>query len=437
MEDVNAEARVAATIRTAQAVLPPRATTVDPASVRRVVAILASSRGGSSLLFHLLRSTGAFLSLPGEHTHLYKLHGLGLGAEPDAHDGEVSVAADHDGFAQHVFRDCSVADAEALERPEEFVGDVVRRLLGQWPALADHVEQVWTLAERALPTRDRWPSFDQDAYLLDLIGLLRTAGHAVNPWYYDLPAAAVEARFPGLARPTAPPPGVPTIIEEPPFVVPRPVTAPAPAGDARPLLLKASVDAYRADLLPKLFPDAEVRIVHLVRNPAAAINGLYDGWLDRGFYSHDLTGRATLAIDGYSHLGWGRTRWNFDLPPGWREVAAAPLAEVCAFQWRQAHAHALDAGRDWPGPWLQVHAEDVMAGGERRRAALAAILGLAGADPAELGSTSDAPVMATTPPAPGRWRRRADVLAPALATAATAELAVALGYGAEPNDRWT
>lgn len=43
---------------------------------RRVIVILSAPRGYSSLLFALLRSTGRFLALRGEHTHVYKLSGL-------------------------------------------------------------------------------------------------------------------------------------------------------------------------------------------------------------------------------------------------------------------------------------------------------------------------------------------------------------------------
>ena len=130
-------------------------------------------------------------------------------------------------------------------------------------------------------------------------------------------------------------------LEEPPFVVPTPRRLPT-ADELRrtPLLLKAPLDAYRLDVLRAVFPLARFTVVHLTRAPAASINGLYDGWLDRGFFSHRFPDR--LAIPDYSDTAdWARSWWNFDLPPGWQEYTTRPLAEVCALQWRSVHEHIL------------------------------------------------------------------------------------------------
>ncbi len=62
---------------------------VDAADARQVVAILASSRGGSSWFHQLLRGTGRFVSLEGEHAPLYRLNGMFAETERQAHDGQL------------------------------------------------------------------------------------------------------------------------------------------------------------------------------------------------------------------------------------------------------------------------------------------------------------------------------------------------------------
>ena len=133
----------------------------------------------------------------------------------------------------------------------------------------------------------------------------------------------------------------------------------------RPLLLKASMDAYRIPFLRRLFPDARLRLIHLTRNPAAAVNGMMDGWLHHGFFSHNLADRVVLDIEGYSGW-WVRSWWNFDLPPGWRRVVAQPLAGVCAAQWASAHT-AIMAGLRADPEVARVRAEDVLDARRRCR----------------------------------------------------------------------
>src|SRR5260370_24894780 len=72
--------------------------------LRDVVAIVSSSRGGSGLLFDLLRTTGAFLCLESKHSTLYKLHALGLPPDPDSDDGCTSPDGDAPGFLSSLAR---------------------------------------------------------------------------------------------------------------------------------------------------------------------------------------------------------------------------------------------------------------------------------------------------------------------------------------------
>ena len=84
-----------------------------------------------------------------------------------------------------------------------------------------------------------------------------------------------------------------------------------------------------------------LRIIHLKREPAAAINGLYDGWrYPRGFHAHRIPScrpqpceeLGPHPVEGY---------WKYDLPPGWENLQQGLLVEICAFQWHSAHRHII------------------------------------------------------------------------------------------------
>lgn len=113
---------------------------------------------------------------------------------------------------------------------------------------------------------------------------MRRVYSEVDPYYYDIPEDMVRAAFPGLARPSNPPNDV-LMIEEPPFILLKPARKAADRGLAsKTLVLKSTFNSYRMDFIRELFPDARISVIFLTRNPGASINGLYDGWLHRGFF---------------------------------------------------------------------------------------------------------------------------------------------------------
>lgn len=425
-----------AEVREAREHLSSSGGAIAPDTIRKVVVVLSSSRGGSSLLFSLLRATGAFMSLPGEHTHLYKLYGLGA-PNSGMHDGWTGPAPDVDGFRHGLLSEATAGDAAHGVDAGRFPYEFAARLIVQWPHLAPHADQVVTTAAELLDSRGT-ERFDADSFLLAALTELATGGHAVDPWYYDIPASAIEASGWKPSGYTGPPPGVRTIIEEPPFLVPRPQRPASSDPDgSTPLLLKASVDAYRVETIPKLFPAADIHAVHLVRNPAAAVNGLIDGWLHRGFYSHDVSSAAALNIAGYSHLSWGDSWWNFDLPPGWENFVDSPLPVVCGLQWQQAHTSIVASLEQSVISSIRVRAEDLFHSRHRRHI-LKRIFDHVGVAADDVASAADRvrPVMATAAPRPARWRDRAELLAPVLATPGIREVSRLLGYGEEPDQEW-
>lgn len=402
-------------------------TAAELAAVREVVVVASSSRGGSTLVGELLRRTPDLLHLRAEVNPLFVVTGL------------------EDGDRRRVLGDELAAEMgrPASELRPDDVSElslaVAWRLTVQWPLLdidPDDVDR-WVRAtlEDLAAGEPAWasPAFpDPEAFHLRVLCRVREAHPEVDPWYYDLPAEAVRAAFPGVPPPSGPPGEA--LVEMPPFVLPRPWRRPSPAELATlPLVLATPRNSFRLEFLRSLFPAARFRVVHLTRNPAASANGLVDGWHHRGFFNCRVGRR--LSIRGYSdeHPGWGRSWWCYDLWPGWEAWAEAPLTDVCAEQWRTPHQATLDflARTGGEVSWHRLRWEDVTGDDDRRARAFAGLGRWLGGPEgvADLGNVRLPPLMATAAPRPRRWERRADALAPALARAEVAGLAERLGYG--------
>jgi hypothetical protein len=195
-------------------------------------------------------------------------------------------------------------------------------------------------------------------------------------------------------------------IEERPFITPhdhkRGLT---PDDFERTLVLKTSVDAYRLRWIrEQVFPDTDVRVVHLTRNPAASINGLYDGWrLNRGFQTYDV---GELHLEEYAG-----SLWNYDLPPGWQ--TEGKLIDTCLRQWTQAHHHIL---RDI-GVFDSVYRttfEDLITETESTVEEIVDFAGLGESDLLRENVENLNQVMTTKDPEQGRWRNREELVTGAI-----------------------
>lgn len=404
--------------------LDPREHLPAADEVRSVVAIIASSRGGSSLLHELLSRWPGALSIGGEHTALYKLNEIQRGADgSDALDPTAVTGLDRLRRDLTMFMRVQERQPKTLSTDQR-VAAFTRRLTLQWPQSDIALDDV-----RSAVQDGTGPGTDVITAFRDAVDLLRRRGRHIDAAYYDWP-------HPNRSEPAGPPTDAPS-MEEPPFVVPSDWRAPTGAEvRSGTLVVKSSVDTYRLPLLRRLFPQSELHLVHLVRNPAASINGLVDGWLDRGFYSYDVFKDGELNIDGYRQLGPHAARWwNFDVPPGWERFRDAPLVDVAARQWAAAHEWALNglatAGAD---SVTTVRFEDVLDQAARPAtlARLGRTTGLTAEDDDVLPS-----VMATRPPAPGRWRARQGTIEPVLSRSDVAAVAAALGYVSGDDARWT
>ena len=390
--------------------------------VRRVAVILTSSRSGSTLFKAALAGHPDIAALDGEAEPFLTLSGNGFGQDPACTSDAIGRLANPDALADNIFDGLSVPSphiAPLAELQERWS----KRLLLQFPAmfatldayaalqrtlaacLGSACEHAARMAQREMQQAVLAGVFGPERWRLD---------------YYDGKIGPGEMRpFAEAAK-----------IEEPPFVLPDLRRRRCTEADtaSKVLLFKTPSDAYRPGLYQQLFPNADVRHIHLTRGYAQSVNGLMDGWLSpTGFFSHDVArAGAELAIAGYSELfEFGRRWWKFDLPPNWRACTGSSLELVCLNQWLSCHRHILESG-------VAVHRlafEDFLID---PAAALARVCGWLDLPP--LRQARELPVtMATETPAPGRWRKRRALLESLARLPGVAHTMRELGYGREPE----
>ena len=413
--------------------------------VREVVIIASSSRGGSSIFTEILRQSPDLIHFKGEINPMLALAGLAAPANGRADDTlDASDAGPLNRQKLAVLEREMALDAgvnlpvDLRDQPlrDRFASDLLWRITIQWPEIEVDPDFVFACIEQTfteLVDDHGWGIGEfNDSQLFHILFLarLRIRYPGINPHYYDLSPDLIKRYCPeveiGLGPPAA------CLIEEPPFVLiaPRhPVSAELLA--RCPLIIKTPSNVYRLAFLKAIFSNARFRILHLVRNPADSINGLVDGWLYHGFFSHCLPAR--LSITGYSDRfpEWGAHWWNYDLPPGWQQWINQPLEYLCSYQWRHAHQTILDFIVHNSVDSLRVAFEDVigeLAVRERRFAEIAGWLGI-GCEPLITAATGDLPpVMATTRPRQRRWFKKAELLRPVLTAPSLIKTAKRLGY---------
>lgn len=93
-------------------------------------------------------------------------------------------------------------------------------------------------------------------------------------------------------------------------------------------LEKTPKNALRQPFLDKVFPGA--LYVYLYREPRGNISSMMEAWRKGKWVT-------------YPRLpGWYGMPWSLLLPPGWEDLNAAPLEQVCTFQWNVTNNMILD-----------------------------------------------------------------------------------------------
>jgi hypothetical protein len=164
------------------------------------------------------------------------------------------------------------------------------------------------------------------------------------------------------------------------------------------LLEKTPENCLRLPFLLALFPDA--RILYLTRDGRSNVRSLMEGWRQPHLFPGYRVPEA-LRIPGDT-----RGRWAFTLIPGWRDLVASPLEEVCAWQWIRCNEAVWEHRERTRGrvPYLTVRYESLVADPslELRR-----IAGFAGVEGELLPRISDAlpRINVVSAPEEEKWRR--------------------------------
>ena len=117
---------------------------------------------------------------------------------------------------------------------------------------------------------------------------------------------------------------------------------------------KTPANCLRVRYLEALFPDAT--FVFLRRRGADNVSSLMEGWRARPRF---VRYRLPEPLTGIDELDGDS--WSFVLVPGWRELRAAPLEEICAHQYLECNRTVLDARETSTASWVDLTYEDLVA----------------------------------------------------------------------------
>lgn len=353
--------------------------------VERVVVLLTGSRGGSSLMKTVLSKSNDIAYLSGEEEPYYIITGNGF---PWNSDSDRFITINN----KELLLDC-IFDELGVNTDDIEDVDLTRtwrnRLLLQFPTLTGEELNF------KLPKLINWLEDGLKNGIVDYQTFCKIIlENMVNggAGYYDI--ISYNSDFTEKFK-----------IEEPPLVVPelkRKITR-QDLHD-RVLLFKTPQDCYRIGIFEQLFPNADIKYVHLTRGFAQSVNGLIDGWMsDTGFFAHNMNlVDEELNIEGYTNKKfYGRQWWKFDLPPNWRDYKNKSLPEVCLNQWHSAHKHILDSDVKT----LQIKFEDFITDPQGTLNIMTDYISI---NPIKVGKLPK--IMTTKEPKPARWKARENII---------------------------
>ena len=164
---------------------------------------------------------------------------------------------------------------------------------------------------------------------------------------------------------------------------------------------KTPANCLRVAYLEALFPDAT--FVFLRRRGADNVSSLMEGWRARPRF---VRYRLPEPLTGLGELDG--ERWSFVLVPGWRDLRAASLEEICAHQYVECNQAVLDARATSAASWVDLAYEDLVASPAEELRRVYDELGLSFGDAAQRFARDLANRRsATSLTAPGRdaWKR--------------------------------
>lgn len=423
--------------------------------VKKVVIILSAPRSGSSLLFSILKFIPGIYSLRGESVPFYKLNAL---SSDDFSSDEISQELINNrqaykGLSRDFLSDFYLTGFNKNHLSNnnligQYIDDLAMRFSMQWPQIEFSYKTFKRIAYKAIDSYfKKHKVFSVEEFYLELLNYLIGEYNQINPYYYDIPKEKIKKIFPDIMIPSGPPNNV-VMIEEPPFILLSPAEK-LKAGDlnSKILLLKTSLNSYRMNYIEQIFSGADIKIVYLTRNPLASINGLYDGWLHRGFLSHNLRSffeankeLKSLEIKGYSDIyEWGKWWWNYDLPLGWQAYANKHLEEVCAFQWVFANKSIQKYVNCGKITACKVKYEDILGNAGSRQKIILGLVDFIGISPdaaRELNLDRLPVVQATCPPKPFRWKKRKSMLLSFIDDPVICSMSKEMGYDSKDIDEW-
>ncbi|WP_255406971.1 sulfotransferase [Rhodoferax sp. OV413] len=358
--------------------------------------ILCSPRSGSSLLKNALESHPDIASLGGEIEPFMILtkNGFNHNSDSDA----ISTIKNEADLIDNIFDDLTVASETQLDL-NLLIKKWEKRLLLQFPSIfqkescRENLVHIFHDALRQWVDSDFLEGDGLEKFILTKI--FKNESWRIN--YYDGQSTSGPIKW--FDEPLK--------VEEPPFILPNNKRRQFVENDvtSKILLFKTPPDVYRIGMYEKLFPNAEIKYIHLTRGYAQSVNGLMDGWLSPvGFFSHDLRHvGVNLNVKGYSDcVPFGRWWWKFDLPPNWREFLEEKLENVCLNQWISAHQSVLASGVGA----LRISFEDFLDEPDTTIQKIQQYLGL----PAMKLENSLPLLMATDVPKSKRWHKRRDLI---------------------------
>lgn len=374
--------------------------------VKKVIVIVTSSRSGSSLVKTILSKSDNLAYLSGEEEPYYILT---KNTFPYTKSDGFNSVKNKKHLVNFIMSDLGVninfIDVKSI------VLNWQKRILYQFPTISqeDH-NKIESLVLKHYSNSLDYEQSTKD-FLHELFGS--------KSGYYDICSDKKSIFREGMK------------IEEPPFVIPskkRDYTK-EDIENGMPILFKTPQDSYRIGIFEEMFPNAEIKYIHLSRGFAQTVNGLIDGWLsDTGFFAHnmDIIDKK-LNIKGYTDLkDYGNKWWKFDLPPNWEEFIDKPLEDVCVNQWIQSNKHILDSGKNT----MRIKFEDFLINPQKTVDHICDNIGIPQIIVGQLPY-----IMSTDTPRLYRWKKREELMMKLSERKCIKDMMCRLGHSMNP-DKW-